>query len=142
MDVTGVTVGKGTQGVMKRWGFKGGPASHDCSKAHRKGGSIGMSTKPGRVFKRKKMEGGMGNKQCTVRGLLVYRVDVIRNLIYVRGVVPGNPGNWERVLKLKMGMEASPAFRETKKGVTEWMKTGVVGEVEPIVIVRGLHPTY
>lgn len=92
VDVAGTTIGKGTQGVMKRWGFSGGPASHGCSKAHRKAGSIGMSTAPGKVFKGKKMAGKMGNRRKTVFNLQVHRIDPERNLIFVRGAVPGNSG--------------------------------------------------
>lgn len=140
VDVTGTSIGKGTQGVMKRWGFKGGPASHGCSKAHRKPGSIGMSTKPGRVFKGKKMAGKMGNRRVTVRHLLVYRIDAVRNLIYVRGAVPGNAGNWVRVrdsvMSLQFGKEAPPAIRETIKGTMEWKTSGVLSEIEPISMSR------
>lgn len=92
IDIAGTSIGKGTQGVMKRWGFGGGPASHGCSKAHRSAGSTGMSTKPGRVFKGKKMAGRMGNKRKTVFSLQIQRIDPERNLIYVRGAVPGNAG--------------------------------------------------
>lgn len=130
VDVTGTSIGKGTQGVMKRWGFKGGPASHGASKFHRKGGSTGMSTKPGRVFKGKKMAGKMGNERVTVRKLLVFRVDAVRNLIYVRGAVPGNSGNWVRVrdsvLMLKRGDAAPPALRCSTDQVMEWKKPGLV----------------
>lgn len=129
VDVTGTSIGKGTQGVMKRWGFAGGPASHGCSKAHRKGGSIGMSTKPGRVFKGKKMAGRMGNEKKTVQNLMVFRVDTERNLIYVRGAVPGNSGNWvvvrDAVLKMKAGDVMQPALRCSTEGVIEWRKKGL-----------------
>lgn len=130
VDVTGTSIGKGTQGVMKRWGFAGGPASHGCSKAHRKAGSIGMSTKPGRVFKGKKMAGRMGNDKKTVQNLMVYRVDNVRNLVYLRGAVPGHSGNWVRVRdavrKLRRGAEAPPALRLSTQDVVEWQKKGVV----------------
>lgn len=130
VDVTGTSIGKGTQGVMKRWGFKGGPATHGTSKAHRKGGSTGMSTKPGRIFKGKKMAGKMGNERVTVRKLLVFRVDAGRNLIYVRGAVPGNSGNWVRVrdsvMTIKHGGKAPPALRSSTDGVVEWKKEGLV----------------
>lgn len=126
VDVTGTSIGKGTQGVMKRWGFKGGPASHGCSKAHRKAGSTGMSTKPGRIFKGKKMAGKMGNRRVTVRRLLVYRVDAVRNLIFLRGAVPGNSGNWIRVrdsiMTLQPGKEAPPPLKESTTSVLEWKK--------------------
>lgn len=130
VDVTGTSIGKGTQGVMKRWGFKGGPASHGTSKAHRKGGSTGMSTKPGRIFKGKKMAGKMGNERVTVQKLLVFRIDALRNLIYVRGAVPGNSGNWVRVrdsvLTIEHGRQAPPALRCSTDGVMEWKKPGLV----------------
>ena len=130
IDVTGTSIGKGTQGVMKRWGFKGGPASHGCSKAHRKGGSIGMSTKPGRVFKGKKMAGRMGNERVTVSNLMVYRVDPERNLIYVRGAVPGHSGNWvhvrDTIKNLRAGSGAPPPLRIHSMEALEWKKPGLV----------------
>lgn len=130
VDVTGTSIGKGTQGVMKRWGFKGAPATHGTSKAHRKPGSIGMSTKPGRVFKGKKMPGRMGNERVMVRRLMVFRVDAQRNLIFVRGAVPGNSGNWVRVrnslMTVRVGDEAPPPLVESTDGVLEWKKEGLV----------------
>lgn len=129
VDVTGTSIGKGTQGVMKRWGFAGGPASHGCSKAHRKAGSIGMSTKPGRVFKGKKMAGRMGNKKRTVQNVMVYRVDNERNLIYVRGAIPGHSGNWvvvrDAVRKLKKGCPVPEPLRFSTDAVLEWKKPGL-----------------
>lgn len=130
VDVTGISIGKGTQGVMKRWGFGGGPASHGNSKAHRKGGSIGMSTSPGKVFKGKKMAGRMGNERVTVHNLMVYRIDGERNLIYVRGAVPGNKGGWIRVRdavkKLRPDMDAPPALRVSTENALEWKQQGLV----------------
>lgn len=97
VDVQGVSIGKGFQGVMKRWGFSGGFATHGNSKAHRSLGSTGQSTKPGRVFKGKKMPGRMGGKKITVESLQCFRIDGARNLIFVRGPVPGNSGCWVKV---------------------------------------------
>lgn len=97
VDLTGISIGKGFQGPMKRWGFKGGSASHGNSKAHRSHGSTGQSTAPGRTFPGKKMAGRMGGDRKTVQSLRVLRVDSPRNLIYVRGAVPGNSGNWVRI---------------------------------------------
>lgn len=123
VDVTGTSIGKGTQGVMKRWGFAGGSATHGNSKAHRSAGSTGMSTKPGRVFKGKKMAGRMGNKRVTTQSLLVYKVDAVRNLVYIRGAVPGNAGGWVRirdgVRKLSMSNDAPMALRESTEDVEE-----------------------
>ena len=94
VDVTGTTIGKGFQGVMKKWGFAGQPASHGNSLSHRSAGSTGSCQDPGKVFKGKKMAGRMGGKRRTVQNCLVWRVDPIRNLIYVRGQVPGHKGNF------------------------------------------------
>jgi large subunit ribosomal protein L3 len=87
--VTGTTKGRGFQGVVKRHGFRGRPASHGHPKK-RNPGSIGPGTNPSRVIKGKKMPGQMGNTQQTVRNLRVERVDADRNLIYIRGAVPGS----------------------------------------------------
>lgn len=89
VKVTGVTKGKGFQGVMKRHGFGGGRASHGATRIHRAPGSIGAGTNPSRVIKGKRMPGHMGDQQQTVRNLLVAKVDAERNLLYVRGAVPG-----------------------------------------------------
>ena len=97
LDIQGVTIGKGFQGPMKRWGFKGMPASHGTTKKHRAHGSIGQSQDPGRVHKGKKMAGRMGGKKRTVQSVFLYKVDPSRNLLYVKGQVPGKPGNFLRV---------------------------------------------
>jgi large subunit ribosomal protein L3 len=89
VKVTGVTKGRGFQGVMKRHGFGGGRASHGATRIHRAPGSIGAGTNPSRVIKGKRMPGHMGDEQQTVRNLLVAKVDAGRNLLYVRGAVPG-----------------------------------------------------
>jgi large subunit ribosomal protein L3 len=87
--VTGTTKGRGFQGVVKRHGFRGRPASHGHPKK-RNPGTIGPGTNPSRVIKGKKMPGQMGASQQTVRNLRVERVDAERNLIYIRGAVPGS----------------------------------------------------
>jgi len=89
VKVTGVTKGRGFQGVVKRHGFGGGRASHGATRVHRGPGSIGAGTNPSRVIKGKKMAGHMGDVQQTVRNLLVAKIDAERNLLYVRGAVPG-----------------------------------------------------
>jgi large subunit ribosomal protein L3 len=89
VDVTGVSKGKGFAGTIKRHNFSGSDNTHGNSKAHRKPGSIGMCQTPGRVFKNKKMAGQLGNKRCTEQTLELVRVDVERNLIFIRGSVPG-----------------------------------------------------
>lgn len=93
IDVTGVSRGKGYQGAIKRWNFSMQDATHGNSRAHRAPGSIGQRQSPGRVFKGKKMAGHMGNEQVTVQSLEVVRVDAERNLLLVKGAVPGAPGN-------------------------------------------------
>lgn len=95
VDVQGVTKGKGFQGVMKRWGFSGQPASHGASLSHRSPGSSGGaagSMYATRVFPGKKMPGKMGNKRRTAMNLFVYKVDPQHNLLYIKGSVPGNRG--------------------------------------------------
>ena len=92
IDVSGVTKGKGFQGPMKRYGFRGGDATHGNSISHRSGGSIGQCQTPGRVFKGKKMAGHMGDVKRTLQNLSVVRVDVERNLLLVKGSVPGANG--------------------------------------------------
>ena len=89
VDVQGVSKGKGTAGVMKRYHFSGGPASHGASKVHRKPGSIGSNSYPGHIFKGKKMAGRMGGEQVTTKNLTVFAVDVENNLLLIRGSVPG-----------------------------------------------------
>jgi large subunit ribosomal protein L3 len=92
IDVTGTTIGKGYAGVIKRHNFSMGDATHGNSLSHRVSGSIGQCQTPGRVFKGKKMAGHMGNVQRTVQGLEVVKVDLDRNLILIRGAVPGAKG--------------------------------------------------
>jgi large subunit ribosomal protein L3 len=89
VKVTGVTKGRGFQGVVKRHGFSGGRASHGATRIHRAPGSIGAGTNPSRVIKGKRMPGHMGDEQQTVRNIRVAKVDAERNLIYLRGAVPG-----------------------------------------------------
>ena len=88
IDVTGSSKGKGYQGVIKRWGFSGGRATHG-SKFHRAPGSIGCSAWPSRVFKGKKMPGQMGNARITQQNLEIVEVRPEQNLILIKGSVPG-----------------------------------------------------
>ncbi len=91
-DVVGTSKGKGFAGVMKRHGFHGGPGSHGTERKHRTPGSIGAGTTPHHVLKGRKMPGRMGHDRVTVLNLEVVRVDAERNLILVRGAVPGPVG--------------------------------------------------
>jgi len=90
VDVTGISIGKGFAGTIKRHNFRGQPRSHGNSVSHRVPGSIGHAQDPGRVFPGKKMAGHMGAETCTVQNLDIVRVDVERNLLLVRGAVPGH----------------------------------------------------
>ncbi len=99
VKVTGTTKGRGFQGVMKRHGFAGGRASHGASRVHRAPGSIGAGTNPSRVIKGKRMPGHMGDAQQTVRNLRVAKVDAERNLLYVRGAIPGATGGYVFITK-------------------------------------------
>ena len=92
VDVTGTTIGKGYAGVIKRHNFSSQRNSHGNSRAHRAPGSIGQNQSPGRVFPGKKMAGHMGNAKQTAQNLEVVRVDTDRNLVLVKGSVPGAPG--------------------------------------------------
>jgi large subunit ribosomal protein L3 len=92
VDVTGTTIGKGFAGTMKRHHFAGGYASHGTSVSHRAPGSIGQRQTPGRVFKGKRMSGHLGTVRRTTENLRVVEVDVERNLLLVRGAVPGSEG--------------------------------------------------
>ncbi|MGL4688377.1 MAG: 50S ribosomal protein L3 [Fusobacteriaceae bacterium] len=89
VDITGTSKGKGTAGVMKRHNFSGNRATHGVSRNHRKGGSIGMSSWPGKVLKNKKMAGQYGNANVTVQNLKVIKIDTENNLLLVKGAVPG-----------------------------------------------------
>ncbi|CDG87103.1 50S ribosomal protein L3 [Xenorhabdus bovienii] len=93
VDVTGTSKGKGFAGTVKRWNFRTQDATHGNSLSHRVPGSIGQNQTPGKVFKGKKMAGQMGNERVTVQSLDVVRVDAERNLLLVKGAVPGATGS-------------------------------------------------
>lgn len=92
VDVQGTSIGKGFAGGIKRWGFGGLRATHGVSVSHRSLGATGQCQDPGKVFKNKKMAGHMGARKRTQQGLEVIRVDVERNVILVKGSVPGSKG--------------------------------------------------
>ena len=97
LDITGITKGKGFQGVIKRHGQSRGPMGHG-SMYHRRPGSMGSTSTPGRVFKGKKLPGHMGVEKVTIQNLEVIRVDLDKNVILVKGSVPGNKGS---ILKIR-----------------------------------------
>jgi len=102
IQVTGVSKGKGFAGVMKRWGFKGGPATHGQSDRARAPGSIGGTTSPGRVYKGKKMPGRYGGGRVTIRGLKIVDIDKKNNIVAILGAIPG-ARNSEVVIRVMGG---------------------------------------
>ncbi|MGC8767192.1 MAG: 50S ribosomal protein L3 [Brevinematia bacterium] len=94
VDVMGYSKGRGFQGVMKRWNFNGAPDSHGQSVFHRRPGSIGQHTFPAKVWKGKRMAGRMGNEKVTVQNLEVVDIDKEKNIILVKGAVPGYNGSF------------------------------------------------
>lgn len=94
VTVTGISKGKGFQGVMKRWNFHGGPKTHGQSDRWRAPGSIGSGTTPGRVYKGKKMAGRMGGEQVTVDNLKIVLIDEENGILGIKGAVPGNKGSY------------------------------------------------
>ncbi|MBM5791707.1 MAG: 50S ribosomal protein L3 [Cyanobacteria bacterium K_DeepCast_150m_m2_101] len=107
VDVSGDTIGRGFAGYQKRHGFSRGPMTHG-SKNHREPGSTGAGTTPGRVYPGKRMAGRYGGKQITTRGLTILKVDAERNLLVVKGSVPGKPGALLNILPAKrVGFKAA-----------------------------------
>jgi len=107
VDVRGTTIGKGFQGAVKRHGFRMQDATHGNSISHRAPGSIGQCQTPGRVFKGKKMSGHQGNVQRAIQNLEVVRVDAERNLLLIKGAVPGSRGG---------DVIITPAIKKLNKG--------------------------
>lgn len=107
VDITGITKGKGFAGVVKRHHFAGGPKTHGQSDRHRHPGSIGSNTFPGRVLKGLRMAGHMGNERVTVRNLEVIASDVTRNLLLVKGAVPGANNGLLLIRKTGKGKQES-----------------------------------
>ncbi len=97
VDVTGITIGRGFTGAMKRWNFRGLEASHGVSISHRSLGGTGGRQDPGKTFKNKKMHGHYGVERVTTQNLEVAKIDVERGLIMIRGAVPGSKGGWVMV---------------------------------------------
>lgn len=105
VDVVGTSKGKGTAGVMKRHNFAGVSASHGAHRNHRKPGSIGASATPSRVFKGMRMAGRMGNERVTMMNLTVVKVDTERNLLMIKGAVPGPKGRLVFVRTARKGAQ-------------------------------------
>lgn len=100
VDVTGTTIGRGFTGYQKRWNFARGPMSHG-SKNHREPGSTGPGTTPGRIYPGKKLAGHYGDEQVTIKKLEIVRVDSDRNLLLIKGALPGKPGALVKVMPEK-----------------------------------------
>ncbi len=107
VDVTGVSKSKGFAGVVKRHHFAGGPKTHGQSDRHRHPGSIGATTSPGRVFKGMRMAGRMGGERVTIRHLEVFEADPERNLLFLKGAVPGNRNGLVLIKKSSKRKQAS-----------------------------------
>jgi large subunit ribosomal protein L3 len=125
VDVTGKTIGKGFAGTVKRHNFSMQDATHGNSLSHRAPGSIGQNQTPGRVFKGKKMAGHMGNVQRTVQNLEIIDIDLERNLLMIKGAIPGHPGSDviiklavkrnDQVITINRQTETSPAEEASKE---------------------------
>ncbi len=114
VDVTGVSKGRGFTGVIKRWGFKGGKKTHGGEQDLRRPGSIGASASPSRVVKGKKMPGRYGNKRVTVQSLAVIESDPERNLLVLKGAVPGPPNGFLIIKKAVKLSEAKSRESEAR----------------------------
>src|SRR5215475_12945081 len=125
VDVTGTTIGKGFAGTMKRHNFGGLPATHGVSVSHRSPGSIGMRQTPGRVFKGRRMSGHMGVVRRTTENLRVVEVDLERNLLLIRGAVPGAEGGQVIV------RGAIKAARRANRKTTAPSKAGSAASKDP-----------
>jgi large subunit ribosomal protein L3 len=128
VDVSGVTVGKGFAGAMKRWNFKGLRATHGVSVSHRSHGSTGQRQDPGKVFKNKKMAGHMGQDNVTTLNLTVFRVDVERGLILLKGAVPGTEGGF---VKIRDAVKHPAPEGVPTPGATKNAKTGAPSAEAP-----------
>ena len=114
VKVTGITKGKGFTGVVKRWGFAGGPKTHGQSDRHRAPGSIGQTTTPGRVFRGKKMAGHHGTFKQTVTGLEVVEVNAQKNILIVKGAIPGAKNGFLIVERTGKAKKYTPVPEEKK----------------------------
>jgi large subunit ribosomal protein L3 len=114
VDVIGTTKGRGFAGTIKRHNFNRGPKTHGCMN-YRQPGSIGASAYPSRVFKGKRMSGHYGNKRHTTKNLEIVRVDGDRNLLFIRGAIPGPSGGFVQVQTAKTGVQPKAAGGKGKK---------------------------
>ncbi len=129
VKVTGLSKGRGFAGVVKRHGFAGGPKTHGQSDRHRAPGSIGSGTTPGRVYKGKSMAGHMGDESVSVKNLEVVGMDKLKNLLIVKGAIPGANGNLITITKLGRVKGYTPPPEE-KPSEDEGEGESVKGEVK------------
>ena len=131
VDATGITIGKGFAGAMKRHNFGGLRASHGVSISHRSHGSTGNSQDPGRVFKGKKMAGQMGNRQRTIQNLQVVAADEDRGLIFIKGGLPGSKGSWISLKDaIKKALPSDAPYPAGLKGISDISKDGKNSETK------------
>jgi large subunit ribosomal protein L3 len=135
IDITGTTVGKGFAGAMKRWNFGGLRATHGVSVSHRSHGSTGNRQDPGRTFPGKKMAGHLGQETVTTLNVTVWRVDVERGLILVKGAVPGTEGTYVKIrdavkAKAPEGLPFPGAFRKSGEQPAPQAETPVEAAAE------------
>ena len=138
VDVCGTTKGKGFAGGMKRWNFRGLEASHGVSVSHRSLGSTGNRQDPGRTFKNKKMAGHLGQENVTTLNVTVFRIDVERGLILLRGAVPGTEGTYVKIrdaikTAAPKGVPTPGAFRKAGDTPSAKEETVAAAAEEPIV---------
>ena len=123
VDVTSKTIGKGFAGVMKRYNFSGGRASHGNSVSHRAQGSTGQNQDPGKVFKGKKMPGHMGDKLRTMQNLEIIKSDFENSLIFVKGSIPGSKNSFVLIQKTSKMVNRETTLEKNKKIQAEYVKT-------------------
>jgi large subunit ribosomal protein L3 len=141
VDVCGISKGKGFQGAMKRHNFSGGRATHGNSKNHRTLGSTGGAQDPGRTFKGQKMPGRMGGERVTTQNLKVMRLDPSRNVLYIKGAVPGPKGSFVRITDAVKGPffprdPPFPTFLEDEDPVDEEYLVAPAGDTDVLMPSR------
>ena len=144
VDIQGITVGKGFAGAMKRWNFGGMRATHGVSVSHRAHGSTGQRQDPGKTFAGKKMAGHLGQETVTTLNVTVWRVDVERGLILVKGAVPGTEGTYVKIrdavkAKAPEGLPLPGAFRKSGEPAPK-AETPVEAAAEEPVVAAAEEP--
>jgi len=123
VDITAKTIGKGFAGVMKKYNFSGLRATHGVSVSHRSHGSTGQRQDPGKVFKGKKMAGHMGDKLRTIQNLEVIKSDIEKNLIFVKGSVPGSKNSFVLIKRTAKEVKRATTIEKISKIQTQLIKT-------------------